>query len=798
MDLDLVTRITAELAQTNEALQAEIAVRRRAEETLRESEERFRLAKEALQQSEAFARSVFESSADCIMILDADGRLLQMNGPGQRLMDIDDFAAVRGRDWLWLWEGPARDAAHAAVRTARANGIGRFQGCRPAAEEEPCCFDVLVTTVRTGELPSQCLVAVARDLTYTRQAEENLRLRDRALEAASAGILIVDARRPDQPIVYVNQGFQTLTGYTAAEVLGRNCRLLQGPGSDARARAEMREAVRAGRSCRTEILNYRKDGTAFWNEVVITPVQDESGQLTHFIGVQTDISHRRYTEQALRRNAAQFRSLAESGPQMIWMADAGGHYEYVNRKWTEYTGLTLGQTRDKEQWRRTLHPDDSPPLPERLATAFFRGEPFHGEVRLRHADSGVYRWFLVRAEPVLDDQGHISQWVGAVTDIDDQKQAEMALLEADRGKDEFLAMLAHELRNPLAPIRNAVQMLHAIEAGDKLRWAQEIIDRQVKHLSRLVDDLLDVSRITRGKITLQKHPVSVADVVAQAIETSRPLIEGRKHRLEVKQPGEPVRVLADPTRLAQVILNLLNNAAKYTEEGGRIWLTVERAAREAVIRVRDNGLGIPREMLPRIFDLFTQVDRTLDRAQGGLGIGLMLVRRLVQMHGGSVAAASDGPGRGSEFTVRLPLLAESAADGDGAGTVEETLHPARRQRILVVDDNRDSADSLTMLLRLAGHEVVTAYDGEVGLDVARRWQPDVVLLDIGLPRLDGYEVARQLRRDKGLRKALVVAMTGYGKDEDRQRSQEAGFNAHLVKPVDLDELARLIAALSPV
>jgi PAS domain S-box-containing protein len=383
---------------------------------------------------------------------------------------------------------------------------------------------------------------------------------------------------------------------------------------------------------------------------------------------------------------------------------------------------------------------------------------------------------------------------GIGIDITGRKRHEQALQDADRRKDEFLATLAHELRNPLAPIRNAAQILsHLGHADPTLTSATEIIARQVQHLTRLVDDLLDVSRITRGKVTLRKEPVDLATVVTQAIETSRPLIESHRHELTVSLPGEAIWVEADLTRLAQVIANLLTNAAKYTPEGGHIRLTVERDGDTAIVRVRDDGVGISGEMLTSIFDLFTQGDRSLARSEGGLGIGLTLVKRLVEMHGGSVIAYSDGPGRGSEFIVRLPTLpAAPSAPADTSKGGRSTSPSSSRRRILVVDDNVDAADSLAMLLGIGGHEVRTAHDGATAVEVAKAFQPEVVLLDIGLPGMDGYEVARQLRGQLEMEKTVLVAVTGYGQDEDRRRTQEAGFDEHLVMPVDPVDLERLL------
>jgi CheY-like chemotaxis protein/two-component sensor histidine kinase len=322
-----------------------------------------------------------------------------------------------------------------------------------------------------------------------------------------------------------------------------------------------------------------------------------------------------------------------------------------------------------------------------------------------------------------------------------------------------------------------------------------MIERQVEHLVRLVDDLLDVSRISRGKINLQKEPVDVATIVTRAVESSRPLIESRRHDLQVTLPGEPMRVEADPTRMAQVMLNLLNNAAKYTPEGGKIWLTVEKIGSEVVLRVRDTGMGIPREMLGKVFDLFTQVERTLDRAEGGLGIGLTLVRRLTEMHNGTVQAFSAGSGQGSEFVVRLPLLPDVAAAPAHEPGGRKRARVAGMHRILVVDDNRDSADSLAMLLRLVGHDARTVHDGRQALVVAATYRPDLVLLDIGLPGMDGFSVARHMRSQPELAGVVLVALTGYGSEEDRRQAQAAGFNYHMVKPIHFGALQELLTTL---
>jgi PAS domain S-box-containing protein len=367
------------------------------------------------------------------------------------------------------------------------------------------------------------------------------------------------------------------------------------------------------------------------------------------------------------------------------------------------------------------------------------------------------------------------------------------LKEADRRKDEFLATLAHELRNPLAPVRNAVEVLrHRGPDEPELRWSRDVIDRQVAHMARLIDDLLDVSRITRNKLELRKERVELAEVVREALETSQPLIEECGHHLAVSLPPEPIYLHADLLRLSQVLTNLITNAAKYTDRGGRIWLTAEQQGNEVVVRVKDTGVGIPAEKLPGLFQMFFQVDRALERAQGGLGIGLSLVRRLVELHGGSVTAHSAGRGKGSEFIVSLPALTEAPKPQPAL----EPAGPAKAKtprRILVVDDMRDNADSLAMLLELGGNEVQTAYDGLAAVEAAARFRPDVVLLDIRMPKLNGFDACRRIREQPWGKNMMLIALSGLGQEEDQRRTEEAGFDSHLVKPVDPAVVNRLLS-----
>jgi PAS domain S-box-containing protein len=446
---------------------------------------------------------------------------------------------------------------------------------------------------------------------------------------------------------------------------------------------------------------------------------------------------------------------------------------------------------------RLFTPDGAPVRHDQcwMALALQANEAYNGNEIVVERPDGQRLTVLAYANPIRDDAGRLQGAVNVLVDITDRKRAETALREADRSKDEFLATLAHELRNPLAPLRNAVQVLRMQAApSPDSQWAMEVIERQMQQMTRLIDDLLDVSRITRNRLELRRERVELTDVLRVAVETGTPLIEASGHELTVTVPPEPLYLDADLTRLAQAISNLLNNAAKYTEGRGHIQLIAERQGSDAVVTVRDDGIGIPAEMLGRVFDMFTQADRSLGRSQGGLGIGLTLVKRLVELHGGSVRAGSDGPGKGSEFVLRLPVVIEAARAG-AAGPLKARGKAASSLRIVVADDSRDSANSLGLLLRITGNDVRTAYDGLQAVETACAFKPDVVLLDIGMPGINGYEAAQRIRRESWARDTVLVALTGWGQDEDKQRSKDAGFDHHVVKPVDPQSLLEMLGAM---
>jgi PAS domain S-box-containing protein len=482
--------------------------------------------------------------------------------------------------------------------------------------------------------------------------------------------------------------------------------------------------------------------------------------------------------------------LIDAVPQMVWVSGPDGATQYHNARIQEYSGLAPMEPVG-DGWQQMVHTDDLSATWIAWKRAVGTGEPYECEYRLRRRD-GAYRWHLSRASPQRDPEGRIIRWVGSCTDIDDLKRAEETLRENDRRKDEFLAMLGHELRNPLVPLRGVSAALRQNPDGPALERACGLLDRQVTHLTRLVDDLLDVARITRGKINLHTEPLDFSLVVARAVEMAGPLLEARGHELTTSLPLKPLRVRGDLTRLTQVLFNLLGNAAKYTDPGGRIWLTVEREGAEAVARVRDNGCGIAPAMLSGIFDAFTQGERGPDRSEGGLGLGLTLVRRLTELHGGTVAAHSGGVGRGSEFVVRLPALPAE----DVLPSAPRAVPAMRRvDRVLVVDDNPDVAESIAMMLYGLAGSIRLAHDGPAALEVAREYLPEVVLMDIGLPGMDGWEAGRLLRQLPGLGKVLLAAVSGYGSEEDRRRSAAAGFDRHFVKPVRREHLEELFRSV---
>jgi PAS domain S-box-containing protein len=501
-------------------------------------------------------------------------------------------------------------------------------------------------------------------------------------------------------------------------------------------------------------------------------------------------------EAQLRHSDEQVHFLTESTPALLWSTTADGAAAYLSARAAEYCGVPLDAIFG-EGFFAFVHPEDLPHTEESWRHALATGQPYEAEYRLRRSD-GVYRWHLARAVAYRDGSGAIRSWYGSLLDVDDRRRAEEALRDSDRRKDEFLTVLSHELRNPLAPIRHALEV--QARAGDDIAaWSEmrDTMERQVTHLVRLVDDLLDVSRLTTGRITLRRHAIDVRDVVADSLASCSNLLDAKRHRVTRRLPPRPLVVDGDQTRLVQVLTNILNNAAKFTPDGGEIGIVADESDGMVEMRVRDTGIGIPEHLLTRIFELFPERGRGDEGDHAGLGVGLTLARSLAELHGGTLLASSEGAGRGSEFLIRLPRLPagrEPAEPAPLAATHVAAELPALH--VLIVDDYVDATRALGRLLRVMGHEVSVAHDGRSGIELAQRLRPDVILLDIGLPQMNGYSVAKQLR-SLGF-STPIVALTGYGAEPDRERAREAGMDGHLVKPVDADDLEAALRALVPM
>ena len=497
-------------------------------------------------------------------------------------------------------------------------------------------------------------------------------------------------------------------------------------------------------------------------------------------------------EAQLRQSKEEIRFISESTPVVLWRARPDGLLDYISSQAAEYCGTSpdslvgLGYT-------AYMHPDDVAQTLDRWIGARLTGTRFEAEYRLRRAD-GAYRWHLARALPLRDASGTITRWYGSAVDVDRRRRAEVALREADRRKDEFLALLAHELRNPLAPIRHALDVQARV--GDDIQsWKdmRDTMERQVAHLVRLVDDLLDISRLTTGQIALRCEPVDVREIVADALETCRQFIATRRHSVLTELSSEPLIVNGDRVRLVQALTNVVNNAAKFTEPGGEIDVVADHVDGMIDIRVRDSGVGISEERLPRIFDLFWRSDPSPAREHNGLGVGLTLARWLIDLHAGELSATSAGDGCGSEFRIRLPRTTAPLVRRDPVPPPHAVVDAASVPHVLVIDDNVDATRALKRLLRVMGYSVTIAQDGQSGIDLARQLHPDVILLDIGLPRMDGYAVARHLRSLPDFVTTRIIALTGYGQDAS-EKVRAAGMDRHLVKPVDADELQAAICA----
>jgi len=598
-----------------------------------------------------------------------------------------------------------------------------------------------------------------------------------------------------------NEGARRTIGYETEQVVGQPFSILYPPEERRLADDALETACRTG-LFKAPARFMRQNGEHFWVHVSVNALSDGANKVTVCAVIARSMMHERGTEEARQHEEEKF-NLLMTGVQeyAIFMMDPEGRIT----EWNSAAERLLGYSRDEvlgHSFSLFFTPQEGEPggvADRELKLAVSAGRATDDRWHVRK--DGTHFWASGITSALRDEQGSLRGFAKVLRDSTDRKRFEEelrdkahALEEADRRKDEFLAMLAHELRNPLAPVATAVTLLQKnTPVRESDQEALAVLERQVGKLTRLIDDLMDVSRITRGKIQLNRTRIDLRNVLEGAVGTALPLIEEQRHTLRILLPDEPLWVLGDATRLEQVFENLLNNAAKYTPTGGEISLSAERAEGCAVVRVRDNGVGIPPELVPNIFDLFTQADRSLDRSQGGLGIGLTIVSNLVEMHEGTVEVTTDGLDKGSEFIVRLPLHVESSGEPLHAINPHGAASEITQKTFLVVDDNADAAKMLAALLRANGHKVEIALCGNQALEMVEKYKPRVILLDIGLPGLDGYQLARRFRESETTKDIVLVAITGYGTPEARQRSKDAGFNYHLVKPVQFADIDAVIA-----
>ena len=597
---------------------------------------------------------------------------------------------------------------------------------------------------------------------------------------------------PEGIVASWNAGAERIKGYRADEIVGRHFSQFypQEAIDSGWPESELRSARRLGRF-EDEGWRKRKDGSLFWANVVITAVRTPEGDLVGFSKITRDLTERRAHEEALRHSEESFRLLIEGvKDHAIYRLDPDGAVVSWNAGAERVIGFKAAEAIGRGFAEFYPHEAISAGTPQRhLDMARTVGFVEDTGWRLRRDGSRFLAYVAVTA--LRHEDGALRGFAAVTRDISEQHR--LVELETEGKRiTEFIAMLAHELRNPLAPIRNAIGVMQRESCSPKVEWGREMISRQVDHLTHLVDDLLDVSRITSGKILLEKVPLDLNSLVASAVESVHPSMEASGHQLSFRPSDTPMRLSGDPIRLSQVVVNLLTNAQKYTPSGGEIEVRLERAGGRFYIRVRDNGIGMSEELVARAFDLFVQGERSLDRSEGGLGIGLTLVKRITALHGGTVTALSQGPGRGSEFVVSLPAPENDVPLVHPVKSASQSLAP---RRILVVDDNVDAAESLSLLLGMSGHVVRIAHDGGEAIALAVEEPPDLVLLDIGLPGLNGYEVAKRLRVMPALRNTRLLAMTGYGQESDRDAAKEAGFDGYLVKPVDYAELTETIEGM---
>jgi len=781
----------------------DVTDKHRVEEALREAnatlERRVAERTAALAESEERLRTLIENFPGAIYMKDREGRMLLMNRECAAIMRVDRNAALGKRDdELWADKAAGRRLMENDRRVIEGGAATVFEEIAPRDDGPHTYLSVKAPLVDArGRICG--LFGISTDITDRKRVEEALRESETRFRAAidhfPAAFAIYDA---DRCLQFVNATGLARARRREDELLGRRDEEVFRPEVVAPYLPARERAFETGETQRVEWKRRGRSGVRTFVATFV-PLKDDRNRTRQVLGLVDEITDRKRAEDALKRSEAILAHAGEMAHLGAWWIDIGNG-DQLDRNplhWSDEVYRIFGYAPGEvavtnELFFAHVPPEDHPRIREAVKAARANRQPYHLEHRVIRKD-GTERVVLEHAEVVFDESGRSIRIVGAVLDITDRKRVEEALREADRRKNEFLGVLSHELRNPLAPVRNALWLLdHSDSAGVPAARAKEIINRQVAHLSRIVDDLLDVTRISRGKIHLQKARIDVIELVRRTIEDHRTLFSTREMALTARLPQLPVWIDADPTRVSQAVGNLLQNAAKFTDSGGHVQVTADRDAHGmALVAVRDDGVGIGPAILGRIFEPFTQADESLHRTRGGLGLGLSLVKGLVELHGGSVEARSDGPGRGAEFVLRLPLAPEQRVL---AGKPRNAGAAMSSRRVLVIEDNPDAAETLREMLEVWGHEVAVAYDGRAGVEKARAFGPDVVLCDIGLPVMDGYQVARAIRGDPAIASTFLVAVTGYALPEDQRRAADAGFTRHLGKPVPIEVMEEVLAA----
>lgn len=738
--------------------------------------------------------SLIETLHEPLLILDAGFRVRAASSAFSRMFRIP-LAEVVGRRVFELshgnWDFPALHTLVEDLLPKR----GEVYGYRMEHEFDwPGRIELVINARRvrgSGSDPDLIMLAIEGIPEPLLVDEPRSRLAA-IVESSDDAIISKDL---NGVITSWNTGAERLLGYTAKEAIGQHITMII-PADRLNEETEILDRVRRGLAIEHyETVRRRKDGSFVEISLAVSPVVDRRGRVVGASKIARDITEARHARQALREGEERYRSLLFAAPVALFVSDRNATIQYYNSQAAELWGDEPVPGEDRYFGGQALRRPDGSLITEEespVAEVLRTGKLLTNMEFLVERPDGSRIPILMNLAPLKGPRGEI---VGAVTsfiDIGEQKAAQESLREAGERMNQFLAILGHELRNPLAPIRNALEILRTTEAEPStVLAASGMMERQVNHMIRLVDDLLDVSRISQGKIDLRRARTDLTALVGHVVEGAQSLAQPKNLELTLHSTEEALYLRVDPTRISQIVGNLINNACKFTPEGGHVTVSLSREGDQAVIRVRDDGIGIAPGQLRRIFEMFTQLDTSLERSESGLGIGLTLAKKLVEMHDGSIEARSAGLGKGSEFIVRFPIPAEAIVDTGQPPAV--SLPALTGRRVLIVDDNTDAATSLAMLLTMTGNETHTAHDGLEALDAAEALRPEIILLDIGLPKLNGYEVCRRLRREPWGATITVIALTGWGQKEDVRNSIEAGFNGHMVKPVELSALAKLLA-----